>query len=143
MDGGIVLILIWGVFAVLVLFFSQAYGEILPYFIAMTLLFIVPFVSGILIHHSRHPRMIVFDGDAGVVSLKRIWRSRQVPFDKIREFQVNRYRFKRNIFLYRFEAVLSSGRVLRLIQDVPEKEALCGLAEKAAGLARKPMKACR
>ncbi len=137
-DAGIVLILIWGIFAVLVLFFSQAGGEMFPYFIAITLLLIVPLVSGILIRQSRHHREILFDGEGGVLSIRGIWRWRHVSFAEIREFQVNKY-FKRDLFLYRLDVVLSSGKILQLIQDVPDKRALCSLGEKVRDLVNKPL----
>jgi len=138
-DAGGVLALIWGVFAVLVLFFSQAGREILPYFIAITLLLLGPFVGGILIRQSRQYSTILFDGESGMLSVKGFWGSWRVPFDEIREFQVNKYRFKRNILLYRLEVLLSSGKILRLVQDVPDKGSLRSLAEKLADLVKKPL----
>lgn len=137
-DAGIVIILIWGVFAVLVFFFSQAGREILPYFIAFTSLLVIPLVSGILIRQSRQYRTVVFDGERGVLSLRGVWRSGQVYFDEIRGFRINRYRFKRELFLYRLEVVLSSGKIIRLIQDVPDKGVLCSLGEKVGNLVKKP-----
>lgn len=138
-ESGIVLILIWGVFVVLVLFFLRTGREILPYFIAFTLLLVVPLVSAILIRQSRYYRTVVFDGERGVLSLQGIWRRREVPFDKIAGFQVNRYRFKRDVFLYRLEVVLCSEKILRLIQDVPDKGALSSLGEKIRDLVQKPL----
>ncbi|UCD70911.1 MAG: hypothetical protein JSW70_07880 [Syntrophobacterales bacterium] len=141
-DAGIVIILIWGVFAILVYFFSQPGGEILPYFIAITLLLVAPLVFYILIRQSRHYRNILFNGERKVLFLRGIWRSWQVPFEEIRGFQVNKYRFKGDLFLYRFDAVLSSGTTLRLIQDVPDKAALCSLGEKVGDLVKKPLHVC-
>ena len=139
-DAGIVLILIWGIFTYLVLFLSQQGSELFPYFIAITLLLVVPLVSGILIRQSRHYREIIFDGERGVVSLKGMWSSRQVSSHEIKALQVEKYRFKRNLLLYRFIVVLSSGKAIRLIQDVPEKEALNSLCKKAGALLKKPLK---
>jgi hypothetical protein len=138
-DAGIVIILIWGVFTVLVYFFSQPGGEMLPYFIAITLLLVVPLVSGILIRQSRRYKEIHFDGERKVLSLRGVWRSWQVPFEEIQGFQVNRYRFKKDLFLYRFEAIHSSGKILRLVQDVPDSEPLRSLGEKVRELVKRPL----
>jgi hypothetical protein len=138
-EAGGVLSLIWGMFAVLVLFYSQASREILPYFIAVTLLLLVPLISAIVVSQSRHYRTILFDGEKGVLSLSGVWRSRQVPFDTIREFQVNRCRSKRGLFLYRLDVVLASGKVFRLIQDVPDRGVLRSLGEKVGNLVKKPV----
>ena len=137
-DAGIVLILIWGIFTYLVLFLSQQGSELFPYFIAITLLLVVPLVSGILIRQSRHYREIIFDEEKGLLSLKGVWSWRQVSFHEIKALRVEKYRFKRNILLYRLDVVLSSGKTVRLIQDVPEKEALNSLAKKAGALLKKP-----
>ena len=139
-DAGIVLILIWGIFTYLVLFLSQQGREIFPYFIAITLLLVVPLVSGILIRQSRHYREIICDGERGVLSLKGMWSWRQVSFHEIKALQVEKYPFKRNILLYRLDVVLSSGKTIRLIQDVPKKEALNSLCKKAGALLKKPFK---
>jgi len=139
-DAGIVLILIWGIFTYLVLFLSQQDRELFPYFIAITLLLVVPLVSGILIRQSRHYREIVFDGERDMLSLKGVWGWRQVSFHEINELQVNKYRFKKKLFLYRLDVVLSSGKTLRLIQEVPDKEALYSLGKKAGDLIKKPFK---
>lgn len=138
-EAGIVLILIWGVFAVLVRFFSHAGGQILPYFIAIALLLVVPLVSVILIRQSRHYGRILFDGERRVLSFRGLWRRQQVSFDEIRGFQVNKYRFKRDLFLYRFDLVLSSGKTLRLIQDVADKGSLYSLGEKVGDLVKRPL----
>lgn len=139
-DAGIVLILIWGIFAYLVLFLSQKREEILPYFILITLLLLVPLVSGILIRQFRNYREIIFDGEGGVLTFKGLWRRRQVSFKEIKTLQVETYRFKRNLLLYRFDVIFSSGKTIRLIQDVPDKEALYSLAKKAGSLLKKPLK---
>lgn len=139
-DAGIVLILIWGIFTYLVLFLSQQGRELFPYFIAITLLLVVPLVSGILIRQSRHYREIIFNGERGVLSLKGVWGRRHVSFHEIKGLQVNKYRFKRYVFLYRLDVVLSSGKTLRLIQEVPDKEALYSLGKKAGDLIKKPFK---
>ena len=139
-DAGIVLILIWGIFTYLVLFLSQQGSELFPYFIAITLLLVVPLVSGILIRQSRHYREIIFDEEKGLLSLKGVWSWRQVSFHEIKALRVEKYRFKRNILLYRLDVVLSSGKTIRLIQDVPEKEALNSLCKKAGDLLKKSFK---
>lgn len=139
-DAGIVLILIWGIFTYLVLFLSQQGRELFTYFIAITLLLVVPLVSGILIRQSRHYREIIFNGERDMLSLKGVWSWRQVSFHEIKALQVEKYRFKRNILLYRLDVVLSSGKTIRLIQDVPEKEALNSLCKKAGALLKKPFK---
>jgi len=139
-DSGIIVILIWAIFAVLVIFFSQSPGELLPYFIAITLLLLVPLSIGIPIRQSRQYKTILFDGESKMLSIWGMWRSQEIPFDQIKEFQVSGYRFKRNVFLYRLEVVLSSGKVLRLIQDVPDQEALSILGEKVEDLVKKPVR---
>ena len=139
-DAGIVLILIWGIFTYLVLFLSQEGKELFPYFIAITLLLVGPLVSGILLRQSRHYREIIFDGERGVLSLKGVWNWRQLSFHEIKALQVEKYRFKRNILLYRLDVVLSSGKTIRLIRDVPEKEALNSLGKKMGALLKKPFK---
>ncbi len=139
-DAGFVLILVWVVFAVLVFFFSRTSGELLPYFIAITLLLLVPLVTGILIRQSRQYRTVLFDGESKMLSIWSMWRSQEISFDQIKEFQVNGYRFKRNIFVYRLDVVLSTGKILRLIQDVPDQEALSILGEKVEDLVKKPVK---
>jgi len=140
-DAGIVLLLVWVVFAVLVLYFSKRGEEILPYFIGITLLLLVPLVSGILARQSRHYREALFDGNKELLSLKGLWRWRQLSFNEIGGLQISKYRYKKRVFLYRFEVVLTSGKTLRLIQDVPHKEALCKLGEKARDLVNKPLHA--
>jgi hypothetical protein len=49
------------------------------------------------------------------------------------------YHTKRGTPLYRFEVALSSGRILRLIQDVTDKEALSPLGKNVGDLAKKPL----
>jgi hypothetical protein len=139
-DLGIVVILIWVVFVVLILFFSRTSGEILPYFIAITLLLLLPFVGGILIRKSRQYSAVLFDGDRRVLSVRGIWGSQLIPFDQIQGFQINGYRFRKSVFLYRLEVVLSTGKVLRLIQDVPDQEVLSSLGKKVGRLVEKPLK---
>ncbi len=141
-DAAIVLIVIWGVFAFLVLYFRQPSRGLLPYFIAITFLLFVPLVSGLLIRQSRYHRDIVFDGEKKVLSLKGIWRVWQISFDEIREFQVKKYRLKRDIFLYRLDVRLASGKIRRLIHDVPDKEVLSSLGEKVGRLVGKALNVC-
>lgn len=138
-DAGIVLILIWGIFIVLVFFFSLSGREVLPYFIGITLLLVIPLVLSILIRQSRHYAKILFDGERGVVMIKGVWRWRQVSFNDIKGFQVNRYRFQRDLFLHRLDLILSSGKTLRLIQDVPDEGALFLLGKKVRDLVKKPL----
>jgi hypothetical protein len=138
-DTGFVLILVWGVFTVLVVFFSQAPKEIVLYFTAISLLLVIPLVTGILIRQSRQYQEIFFDGENSILSLKGMWRQRQIPFKDMKAFQINTSHTKRGIILYRFEVALLSGRILRLIQDVPDKEALGPLGKKVGDLAKKPL----
>ncbi len=138
-DAGFVLVLVWGVFTVLVVFFSQAAKEIVLYFMAISLLLVIPLVTGILIRQSRQFQEILFDGENGILSLKGMWRQRQIAFNDIKTFQINTYHTKRGTTLYRFEVALSSGRILRLIQDVPDKETLSPLGKKVGDLANKPL----
>jgi len=139
-DGGTVVVVIWGIFAVLTLFFSHPWREMLPYFVGITLLLVVPLVYSVLIRQSRHYREILFDGERRVLSLRALWRWQKVSFDDIRGFQVNTYRFKRDVFLYRLDAVLASGKMLRLVLDVPDRDVLCSLARKVGDLVKKPLK---
>ena len=138
-DAGIVIVFVWGVFCILVIFLSHDVGEILPYFIAITLLLLIPLVAGILIRQFRHYDEILINGEKRFIFAKGLWRKQQTSFDDIKEFQVNKYRFRKGQFLYRLEAVLASGKPLRLIRDVPDKVALCSLGNKAGDLANKPL----
>jgi hypothetical protein len=135
-----ILILIWAVFGVLVSFYSRRTGEILPYFVAVSLLLMVPLVLGLLIRQSRYHKMIRFDGSKGLLCLDGMWGSRRVPFDMIERFEMEQYRLKRDILLYRLIVRLVSGKTLRLVQDVPDRESLCILGERVGRLARKPLK---
>ena len=138
-DAGFILILVWGVFTVLVVFFSQDAKEIVLYFTAISLLLVIPLVAGILIRQSRQFQVILFDGDNGRLCLKGLWGKRQVAFKDITAFQINPYPTKQGTTLYRFEATLLSGRILRLIQDAPDKEALSPLGKKVGDLANKSL----
>ena len=62
-DAGIVLILVWGVFSILVVYLSHPVREILPYFFAITFLLLIPLVAGILIRQSRHYDEILISGE--------------------------------------------------------------------------------
>lgn len=138
-DAGIAIFFVWGVFYVLVIFLSSDAGELLHYFIAISLLLIIPLVAGVLIRQSRHYGEILIDGDKRHLSLKSLWRKQQVSFDAIKEFQVDKYRIKRGLFLYRLEAVPFSGKPLRLIQDVPDKQSLRSFGKKIEKLVDKPL----
>jgi hypothetical protein len=138
-DAGIVIALVWGVFVFLVRFLAHDIRELLPYFMALTLLLIIPLISGVLIRHSRHYGEILIDGEKRLIFLKSLWRKRQVSFDDIKEFQVNKYRVRTGLFLYRLEAVLGSGKPLRLIQDVPDKQSLRSFGRKMEKLVDKPL----
>ena len=138
-DAGIVIILVWGVFAILVCFFSRESGEIFPYFIAITLLLLVPFGFGILLRQSRQFSEVLFDGEKQLLLLRRLWRRQQVSFDQINGLQISKYRFKKSLFLYRFEVVLTTGETLRLIQDVPDMTPLRSLGKKAGELVGMPL----
>ena len=134
-----VLALIWGLFAILVLYFARSGHGMLPYFVAISLLLVVPFVAGILIHQSRHHRAVFFDGEKGTLFFRGIWRSWQVPFEQIREFQVHGYRMRKNVLLYRFQVALFSGKTLPLVIDVPDREGLRALGERVSALVKRPL----
>jgi hypothetical protein len=136
-DAGIAVFSVWGVFCILVIFLSHDEAELLPYFIAITLLLTIPLVAGVLIRHSRHYGEILIDGEKKHLLLKNIWRKQQVLFDDIKEFQVVKYRIRSAIFLYRLEAVPFSGKPLRLIQDVPDKQSLRSFGKKIERLVGK------
>jgi hypothetical protein len=136
-DAGFILMLVWGVFTVLVVFFSQNAKEIVLYFTAISLLLVIPLVTGILIRQSQQFQEIFFDGENSILSLKGLWRQRQIAFNNIKAFQINSYRTKQGTTLYRFEVALLSDRILRLIQDVPDKETLNPLGKKVGDLAKK------
>lgn len=138
-DAGIAVIFVWGVFCVLVIFLSHDAGELLPYFIAITFLLTIPLAAGVLIRQSRHYGEILIDGEKRHLSLKSLWRKQQVSFDDVKEFQVDKYRIKTGLFLYRLEAVTFSGKPLRLIQDVPDKQSLRSLGKKIEKLVDKPL----
>ena len=138
-DAGIAVIFVWGVFCVLVIFLSHDAGGLFPYFIAITLLLIIPLAAGVLIRQSLHYGEILIDGEERHLSLKSLWRQRQVSFDDIKEFQVNKYRIKSGLFLYRLEAVPFSAKPLRLIQDVPDKQSLRSFGRKIEKLVDKPL----
>lgn len=138
-DAGIAVAFVWGIFYVLVVFLSHDAGELLPYFMALTLLLIIPLISGVFIRHSRYFGEILIDGEKHLISLKSLWREQQVSFDDIKAFQVNKYRMKANLFLYRLEAVPFSGKPLRLIQDIPDKQSVRSFGRKIEKLVNKPL----
>jgi hypothetical protein len=138
-DAGIVSVLVWGVFGILVIYLSYPVRVILPYFIAITLLLIIPLLSGVLIRHSRHYGKVLIDGEKRLLALKGLWNKQQISFDDVREFQINKYRIKTGLFLYRLEAALFSGKSLRLIQDVPDKQSLRSFGRKIERLVNKPL----
>ena len=138
-DAGFILILVWGVFTVLVVFFSQEAEELVLYFTAISLLLVIPLLAGILIRQARQYQQIRFDGNKDILSLTGLWRQRQIAFTDIKAFQISTYKTKRDTKLYRFEAALLSGQFLRLIQDVPDTEALSPLGKKVSDLTGKPL----
>ena len=138
-EAAIILLFIWGIFTVLIVFFSRNVNVILPYFVAITLLLIIPLISGILIRLTRHYKKLIFDGEKNVLNVKGLWRWRNIAFDEVKGFKVNKYRIKKGLFLYRLDIVLVSGKNIRLIKDVPDKEALCSLGKKVGALAKKPL----
>ena len=129
-DASLVVILVWGVFGVLVAYLSHPAGQILPYFLGITLLLLIPLVAGILMRYARHYDEILIDGAKGVINAEGFGRQRQVSFDEIKEFRVNQYRFRKDQTLFRLEAVIASGKPLRLLQDVPDDRSLSLLAKK-------------
>jgi hypothetical protein len=138
-DAGIAVIFVWGVFCVLVIFLSHDAGELLPYFIAITLLLTIPLVAGVLIRQSRHYGGILIDGEKKHLSLKNFWHQQQISFDDIKELQVGKNRIRSGLFLYRLEAVPFSGKSLRLIQDVPDKQSLRSFGKRIEKLMDKPV----
>ena len=138
-DAGIVVVFVWGVFCVLVIFLSHNAGEMLSYFIAITLLLLIPLAAGILIRQSRHYGEILINVEEKLIFAKGLWRKQQTSFDDIKEFQVNNYRYRKGLVLYRLEAVLASGKLLRMIQDVPDKQALRSFGRKIEKLVDKPL----
>ena len=138
-DAGIVVVFVWGVFCILVIFLSHDVGEIFPYFIAITLLLLIPLVAGILIRQSRHYGEILINGEKRFIFARGLWREQQTSFDDIKEFQVNKYRFRKGQFLYRLDVVLASGKPLRLIRDVPDKQSLHSFGRKMEKFVNKPL----
>jgi hypothetical protein len=138
-DAGFILVIVWGVFTVLVAFFSQDAKEIVLYFTAISLLLVIPLVVAILIRQLRQFQEILFDGKNSILSLKGLWRQRRIAFKDIKAFQISTYHPKRGTTLYRFEAALLSGSVIRLIQDVPDIGALNPLGKKVGDLTKKPL----
>jgi hypothetical protein len=138
LDAAVVLILVWGIFLSLVFFFSQPGGVIFPYFIGITLLLLIPLITGILIRHARHYRDVFFDDRKRMLSIKGLWRRHLVSYNDISCFKINTSRYKDGSRIYRLETVLSSGKTLQLIQDVPDKEAICDLGKKVGDLIKKP-----
>lgn len=138
-EAAVILLFIWAIFTVLIVFFSRNVKVILPYFIAITLLLIIPLISGILVRFSRHYKIIIFNGEKNMLNVRGLWRCRSVAFKEIKELQVNKYRIKKGLFLYRIDIVLVSGKNIQLIKDVPDKEALCSLGEKVGIIAKKPL----
>ena len=107
---------------------------IVPYFISITLLLLVPFGFGILLRQSRQFMEVLFDGERQMLLLRRLWRRQQVSFDQINGLQISKYRFKKSLFLYRFEVVLTTGETLRLIQGVPDMTPSVPWAERQVSL---------
>ncbi len=138
-DAGIAVILVWGLFSILVIYMSYPVRVILPFFIAITLLLIIPLVLGVLIRQYRHYGEILIDIENKFIVAKWPWRKQQISFDDIRDFQVQKYRIKTGLFLYRLEAILLSGKSLRLIQDVPDQQSLCSFGRKIEELVNKPL----
>ncbi len=138
-EAGMALLLIWGVFTLLVTFFSQPSQGLLPYFMAISLLLVIPLVVGLMMSQHRRSRTALIDGNSGVLTLKVLWRSDQVAFDEIKEFRIRKYRYKRGLFLYRLEVVILSNKPLILVRDVPNQDALRTLAKKIGQLANKPV----
>jgi hypothetical protein len=139
-DAGIAVAFVWGVFYVLVSLLSYDAHELFPYFIALTLLLIIPLAFGVFIRHSRYFGEILIDAEKRLISLKSLWREQQVSFDDIKEFQVDIYRMKAALFLYRLVAVPFSGKPLRLIQDIPDKQSLRSFGRKIEKLVDKPVR---
>ncbi len=140
LDATSVLFLVWGVFTVLVVFFSQTAGEILLYFVAITLLLIVPLVIGILLRQTRQYEEILFNGEIGILAIKGVWRRYRIPLNAIKELQIKKYRYKQGIYLYRLEAIRYAGKTLKLVRDVPEIESIKSLGKKLEDLIKRPLR---
>ena len=138
-EAAVILLFIWAIFTVLIVFFSRNVKGILPYFVAITLLLIIPLISGILVRFSRHYKIIIFDGEKNMLNVKGLWRWQKIAFNEVGRLKVNKYRIKKGLFLHRLDIVLVSGKNIQLIKDVPDKEALCSLGEKVGALANKPL----
>ena len=138
-QAGIALLLIWGIFTLLITFFSQPSQGLLPYFIAISLLLVVPMVFGLLMSQYRRNRTAFIDGNSGLLTLKVLWRSDRIAFDEIKEFRIRKYRYKRGLSLYRLEAVILNSKPLILVRDIPNQDALRTLAKKIGQLADKPV----
>lgn len=136
-DAGIVLALVWGIFGVMIIYFAHPSGQILPYFLAITLLLLVPLVAGILFRYSRHYYEIFINGEKRAILVKGYWHKQQASFDDIKEFQVNKYRFRKDRFLYRLDVILTSGNPIRLIQDVPDERSLRSFGRRMQNLIKR------
>lgn len=142
-DAGIILVLIWAVFVVLVVFFAHDPSRIIPYFGALTLLVVVPLASGLWIKQARHNREVVVDGNRGLLLVKSPGRRQRFALDKIKTLQVKKYRYKTNLLLHRLEVELTSGRTALLIGDVQDEQSLVALGQKIGDVLNKPFAALK
>jgi len=140
-DAGLLLVLIWGLFAFFSLFQSQPTAALAPYFIALSAFILIALLFGLLLRHSRHYRPIVFDAHQRSLSAKGLGRQKMIPFDDITALRLHEYRYKRGQSLYRLEAVRVSQKTFAIIRDVPHPEPLYSLGKKMGKMSRIPFEA--
>lgn len=140
-DVGLLLLLIWGLFAFFTLLQSQPAGPLAPYFIALTAFILIAVFLGLVLRYRRHYLHIVFDAQQKILSTRGIWWYRTISFDDIDCLRLHKYRYKRGQFLFRLEAVLRAGKTIAIIRDVPQSEPLYRLGKKLDRIARIPFEA--
>ena len=140
-EAGVVLSLIWGLFAVGFLFFSPKSRGLFPYFVTITLFLIIPLIFGLVLRKARHFSEVLFDANENMLTTKGILRRQEIPFESITEFNIKRCRYRSGSFLFQLNAVLISGKSLPLIRDVPDPRSLHPLGKKLGRLTQKPFQA--
>ena len=140
-DVGLLLCLIWGLFAFFTLFQSQPAAGLAPYFIALTLFILISLFVGLFLRHTRHYQHILFDAHQRILSARGMGRQRTIPFDDIEALHLHKYHYKRGHFLFRLEAVLGVKKTFAIIRDVPQPEPLHELGKKMGKMSRIPFEA--
>lgn len=140
-DLGLLLCLIWGLFAYFTLFQSQPAAGLAPYFIALTFFILISLFVGLFLRHTRHYQHILFDAHQKILSTKGFGRQTVIPFDDITTLRLHKYRYKRGQSLYRLEAVRVSQKTFAIIRDVPHPEPLYSLGKKMGKMSRIPFEA--